>query len=685
MRFTRATLCISTLLILGGCGGDDPVEPPQPELAAIQVTCTPASVTAGESSQCTASATDQSGKPFTVPSSSYRWTSSVESVATVDAAGKVSTKSVASTTSLTISATATVGSSTQTGQATLTVSRQPGTDHSTNITADETWRASDNPHRVNANLEVLATLTLEAGVELRFAPGFGLTITTGALKATGTQAAPVRMVSGQSTPAKGDWQGLLFSGAGSTSELDYVTLSHCGKDSGERACIAVKSQAAPVLRNVTVQNSGAAGVAVADDGSAFGAGSTTLSVSGSASYAIRIGANQASTLPLGGTFTDNSPDAIELRGSVSRSQTWQKSGIPYVVNDLIKVEGASVPTLTLAAGTVFRFGSGQGLSVGEGAQGELVVSGTANERVILTADSATPQPGSWRGVHLYPRTSSNSRISSATIEYAGVGDSAATGNLNVYGNSGGGGARPVVENVIVRKSSGYGVYLLNDGGFGSGSTALTANDNGSYAISIEPNAAGTLPTGGSFTGNGHNAVELRCCIVATTQTWPNLAIPYVVNAEVLVGYETSPILTLEAGTEVRVGADHSFQVGTSDTPGALKAVGTSTAPIRFVADTTQTTRGYWRGLHFWKASGSQLDYVTVSQAGAAGSIGTGNVNVYQEIGAFLTNSTLSDSSGCGVTISDGTHSGSTTVTTSFIQASYNNTFSNNANGRQCVN
>jgi hypothetical protein len=631
-----------------------------------------------------ASATDQYGKSFAV--SGYTWTSSAESIATVDATGKVSTVGVGSAT---ISATATVGAISKTGQASLTVNRVPGTDHSTNITANETWRAADNPHVVRANIDVgganAPTLTLEAGVEIRFAPGFGLSITNGALKAQGTQAAPIRMVSNQGSPAKGDWQGLVFSAAGSASELSYVTLSHCGKDTGDRACVSMKRQAAPVLRNVTIQNSGSAGVVVADDGSAFGPGSTVLSVSGSASYAVRIGANQAGTVPVGGTFAGNAPDAVELRGMVSSTQTWASLGIPYVVNDLVYVEGSSAPTLTLAAGTVLRFGSDKGLYIGDQARGDLIVSGTAAAPVLLTADSATPQPGHWRGVHLMSRSTTSSSISYATIEYAGSGGGTETGNLNLYGNISGGGAHPVINNVTVQKGSGYGVYVLNDGAFGAGSTVLNAHDNGSYAISVEPNYVWTIPTGGSITGNTRNAVEIRCCIVATTQTWPNLGIPYVVNAEVYVADNSSPTLTLSEGTELRFGADSGFQIGPGTTPGALKAVGTAAAPIRFVADTDPDTRGHWRGLHFWQASGSQLTYVTVSQAGAAGSIGTGNVNVYREIGAFMTHSTLSKSSGCGVTLSNGSRAGTVRVTTDFTNPDYSNTFSLNTGGSQCLN
>lgn len=679
MRLTKATLFLAALLALGACDPDKPNPPPTPQLGEVTVSCQPASVALGASAQCTPSAKDQDGNPFTV--SSYSWTSSAQAVATVDPAGKVTPVSVGTTN---ITASATAGGVTRQGQAAVTVTAAPPTVHNGNVTANETWRAANNPHVVEGTIEVIgATLTIEAGVQLRFSQDAELRITTGMLKAQGTQQAPIRMVSNQEgTPTKGYWRGVVFSpGGGST--MSYTTLSHCGSASGDDACIVLASSAAPVLQNVTVQNSSTAGVSVADDGSAFGAGSTALIVSDSGSYAVRIASNQASSIPAGSTFTNNAPNAIELYGDVSRTQTWPNPGVPFVVNDDVTVEGANSPTLTVAPGTTLHFGASRGLYVGEDAPGSLTMEGRADAPLVLTADAKSPQPGHWRGLHLRSQ-SGVSRLTHVTIEYAGAGGSIGTGNLNVYGNLGGGGARPVINNVTVQHSSSYGAYLQDDGAFGAGSTVLTASNNRSYAISVEPNYTGSLPTNGTFTNNAPNAVEIRCCVVATTQTWPNLGIPYVVSSSINVGAPSSPSLTVPAGTELRFAEGVELRIG-GDQPGALIAVGTAAAPIRFVPNAATPTKGHWRGIHFWQAAGSQLDYTVVSHAGASGSIGTGNLNVYREIGAFVTNSTIANSSGCGITFSDGSYTGSTTVTTDFTLAAHKNTFSGNTNGRQCLN
>ena len=885
MSLKKAALWLSTLLVLGGC--PEPEE--KPRLSAVTVTCTPTSVVASRPSQCTAQAKDQHGDDFAV---SYRWTSSDESVATVDPTGKVTTLTAGT---VNISASATAGDVTQQGQATLTVT--PPIVHSTPITAHETWRAADSPHVVRGSIEVSGagnpTLTLEAGVEIHFEQDAELRITQGVLRALGTQEAPIRLLSNQRTPTKGHWRGVVFAAGGSPSELNHVTLSHCGRASGEGACLVLKNQAAPVLRHVSVQNSGTAGVVVAD-GNTFGTGSTTLSVSGSEGYAISVEANQAGTLPTGGTFTGNARNAVELRGSnISSSQTWPSLGIPYVVNSFLLVEsGTTIPTLTLAAGTVVRFGPGAGLNVGFDFPGELILNGTQAAPILLTADAAQPQPGHWQGVHLQGESSSASRLSHVTIEYAGTplapgygagnlniygrpgggsrpvinnvvvrkgkshgvyltelgrfsmessvlsahdnggyaisvesnyagtlpsggtftgnalnavelrgstvaesqlwpnlgipyivndfliveneaakptltlaagtvvrfgpnggmmvgfdfpaelvldgtqaapilftadaaqpqpghwrgvhlmsetselsrlshvtfeyagtppvvgGEDLGSGNLNIYGKYGGGGGtvRPVINNVVARRGKAAGVYMVDFGKISPGSSTLSAHDNGGYAISVESNFAGTLPSGGTFTGNAFNAVELLGGNVVESQTWPNLGIPYVINTQIIVIDSTSTTtLTLPAGTEIRFGQSASLQLGTTSLHGALSAVGTAEKPIRFIPNTATPTKGHWRGLHFWNAEGSRLDHVVVTHAGMTGSIGTGNVNVYRELGAFITRGTFSDSAGCGITVSTGSHTGSTAVTTDFTLATYNNSFTNNTGGAQCTN
>jgi hypothetical protein len=157
--------------------------------------------------------------------------------------------------------------------------------------------------------------------------------------------------------------------------------------------------------------------------------------------------------------------------------------------------------------------------------------------------------------------------------------------------------------------------------------------------------------------------------------------PYVISRALNVGSDATPTLTLLPGTEIRVAQDVGFSVGANSLPGVLNAVGTAERPIRFVPNVNPPTSGYWRGLSFWLATGSKLEHAVVSHAGV-GRPGGGNVNVFREIGVFMTNTTLAWSSLCAVTLSDGREPGTTTVMVDFTQPEYNITFTNNL-ARQC--
>ncbi|MFY0577294.1 hypothetical protein ACN28S_25900 [Cystobacter fuscus] len=154
---------------------------------------------------------------------------------------------------------------------------------------------------------------------VRFAPGAGLRIFDGLLRAQGSAEAPI-VLEGQDRVTRGSWNGLFFSEK-STVQLDHVTVSQCGAPTGGGGCLVMREKATPVLRDVSVRDSGSVGVLVADDGSAFGSGSARLSVSGSAGPAVVMAANQADSIPPSLTLSGNAPDAVELHGHVSRTQT----------------------------------------------------------------------------------------------------------------------------------------------------------------------------------------------------------------------------------------------------------------------------------------------------------------------------------------------------------------------------
>lgn len=667
---------------LAACSGTTPVDEgggDEPVLTTLAVEATDSSLVVEQTATLSAKGRDQNGKAIGLPSDPI-YSVSPTSVATVS--GNVLTGVNKGTATVT----AAVGSVTGTLQVGVS-----GRIHNADITASETWAAADNPHVVKGVIGVegaaTPTVTIEAGVEVRFAASAGLEIggssASGMLTVNGTAAAPVKFTANAATPAKGHWIGLIFNApASDNSKVSNATLEFCGGGTSSAAACLTIADSKPVVENVTVLNSAGYGVVV-DVGGEFGAGSTKLSVSSSGKHAVRIESGQAGTLPTGGSFTNNTPNAIELRahwGFVTTTQTWPNLGVPYVVTDDLRVAGSGTPVLTLPAGVELRFGSGRIMEVGSPVNadaGGLLVQGTMTAPVKFTADAATPAKGHWAGVTFNAPASDASKIANATLEFCGGGTSSSAACLTILSS------KPVIENVGVQNSAGYGVVVDNvDGAFGAGSTNLSVSGSGKHAVRIESAHAGTLPTGGSFTNNTPNAVELRAhwAFVTTSQTWPNLGVPYVVNGGLRVEGPNTPALTIPAGVELRFGSGMYLNVGASgnSNTGLLKVEGTAAAPVKFTADAATPAAGHWVGLLFIKASSqSRVDYAIVEYAGGDSYVNDGNVVVLEDIGGFITNSTIRNSATCGIQrIAAG-------FTTDFTAASLGNSFAANAGGNQC--
>lgn len=124
----------------------------------------------------------------------------------------------------------------------------------TGLLADGTLRNRGIPYRIGTtvghSLRIggrpdgkLVTLTIEAGVVMKFEKGSSLRVqyaqtqepSTAAIRALGTAANPVVMTSAAAAPAPGDWMGLWFGGVPSDANLiDNVQIAYAG---GACGCI----------------------------------------------------------------------------------------------------------------------------------------------------------------------------------------------------------------------------------------------------------------------------------------------------------------------------------------------------------------------------------------------------------------------------------------------------------------
>ncbi len=677
MKYSRTRPWLSAFLALAGCS-DDP-KPPEPEEARLErvvVECAPSALVLGQSTQCRASAFDQKGEAFTVPA--YTWTSGDAALAQVDASGQVRSQG---TGTVAIRASATSAGTTRQGEASVTVSARPATVHATSLAASETWRLADSPHEVRGQLSVSngATLTLEPGVVVLFAPDAELRVAAGALLAPGTATQPVTLVAPDAS-AQGAWRGLVFAAEGSASRLEHVTLRGCGQPSGEGACLTLRDKAAPVLLDVSVHQSGSLGVRVADDGSAFGPGSARLAVSGGKGFALSLNANHADSLPTASAFSGNGRDAVLLTGSVVRSLTWPHPGVPFVINHPLFVNAEDVATLTLTPGTTLRFGPEGELFLGNDTQADLIAEGTASAPILLTSDTEPHQPGQWRGLHLR-YLNGYTRLLHTTIEYAGTpgGLNGETGNLNLNENS----SPPLLQHVTLRFSGGHGIEGLRSAGLANDSMGLVLEDNGGYPLTIASSEVDTIPRDTVFARNHFNAV-LTSGKLYRSLTWPNLGLPYVIEGALDISHWRHPTLTLEPGTELRFNADSEITIGkNASDQGALVARGTAAAPILFVPNTASPVRQYWKGLHLWWSAGSAFEHVLVSYAGGVGYRGTANVNIYRNPAPSITHSHFNWAGGCAILTSNKTSSRDEVVSWDYSKPEFDNHFYENSANLAC--
>lgn len=135
--------------------------------------------------------------------------------------------------------------------------------------AEITFRSRGVPYHVlsvfsmTPEAGVPSTLTLEAGVELRFFDGQGMTLGTsngmnspvsGLVKvvAQGTETDPILLTSGEEAPAAGDWSGIAWAaGPSDGNVMSFVTIEYAGGDSGTQGfgCGPGDNDAALIITN----------------------------------------------------------------------------------------------------------------------------------------------------------------------------------------------------------------------------------------------------------------------------------------------------------------------------------------------------------------------------------------------------------------------------------------------------
>ncbi len=343
------------------------------------------------------------------------------------------------------------------------------------------------------------------------------------------------------------------------------------------------------------------------------------------------GGSEPSCPALNGTEVAHSAD-------ITADETWAGDGTVHRITFGFSV--AAGATLTLAPCAVVKSNSGLLMTVG----GSLVSKGTAKRPVLITNAVAGEKWGAWRT--LFPEAKIS--LSYTTLENGGQGQGHGS-PLNLRANAPTESASiPVlkVDHVVVKDSTGTGIFLESGAAFTADSSELTVTGgggtvtDGDYAIEISQIAAGSLPTL-HVSGNVHDAIRVSggTLYISVNVTYKDRGVPYYFYFDRVritdITAAVTPTLTVEPGVELRF--DDYLEVGylnpgSSDAPGILHAVGTAAKPILFTSSKTTRVAGDWPGVWLFNAAGSRLENVRIEYAGGfngistptCGPIGSGN-------------------------------------------------------------
>ncbi len=522
------------------------------------------------------------------------------------------------------------------------------TTHGTDITANEVWWPSGNPHVVTTSVSVChgAKLTILPGCDVRFDDGAGLTVgwgSAGELSAVGKPDSLILFRSNSSTPGPGSWYGVrCYEGTRRSSVLSYCRIEHAGDAGG--AAFFLFMGAIVRMDHTTIVGSAGAGIDNTFQGHCVDFDSNT--VTGCASYPVRVPPEGVRFLRPGNRLAGNGRDYILVgAGALAGSGMWFNLGMPYVVEEdaTIQVGGSAVPMLTIEPGVTIRFRTGAGIECGRAGPGGVVAVGTANSNVTFTSDAETPARGDWRGLAFLGRTLAGSRLSHCIVEFAGAGNAAAVRESASIGLS--------LSNCVIRQSGGAGVVCV--GGYLNDFSNNIVTTCVGPALRLPAEGISRIGPGNNLTGNGPGGdiVLVDGGRVVTSGNWRSPGVPYVFRASVQVSGDSGPVVAIEPGATLQFQSGTGIIIGDTVASGGLIADGTA-GQIEFTSAAENPQPGDWRGLSFWRQAIDTICRIRNCRISYGGGDDKGNVVITDAV-PDISGSYISDSRAWGIYL-DGT-------------------------------
>ena len=280
----------------------------------------------------------------------------------------------------------------------------------TALNGDTPYRFTDGSSDVGQD----ATLTVDPGVEMRFASGVGLNVddvASAVLSADGSSENPIRMTATEGNEEAGWWRGIAIYSGNANNLLDHVIIRHGGSDVpgllAEGGGLALAGGASVTLTNTTIAQSGTFGLYLDGTGAELD-GFSENSFSGNTDAPVYIPFTRIGAIDGGSTFPDGKTVRVwgaTLSGS-DATVTALDGDTPYRFTDGNSDVGQDA-TLTVDPGVEMHFAAEVGLDVDNFASAVISADGTSNNPIRMTATEGNGEQGWWQGVAIYSDNPNN--------------------------------------------------------------------------------------------------------------------------------------------------------------------------------------------------------------------------------------------------------------------------------------
>lgn len=255
------------------------------------------------------------------------------------------------------------------------------------LESEATWPNVTDYYEVTDRITVVAALTMNAGVVLKFEADTTFFVDeNGALTTQGTATEPVKFVG--SVEAPGHWEGIEVTSKNASNALAHTIISHAGSttqsEAGYEPVALSVNGGTIVISNTQFSDNKGYGIFANEEARLPGFSTNTFATNDLGSMLIDAG--RGGELDAASTMDSN----VFIEGEVNAEATWPALNVSYEVVGDIKLNAST----TLSAGVSLAFQEDHAVLVEE--QGVLIAQGTSDSTISFVG--AVDSPTHWKGI-----------------------------------------------------------------------------------------------------------------------------------------------------------------------------------------------------------------------------------------------------------------------------------------------